>query len=115
MTKKQRRMQVKFGELAQEISIIHGVEQATVELVLNAYSAAVRRLVKEGLIVEIARDLRIQQEDYFDPRNNKAAKRIIVNTEYARLRRRRGATTTEIEQEHERTSDTCDDLRDGGC
>lgn len=112
--KKTRRMQVKFGELTQEISIVHGVEQATVEIVLNAYSAAVRRLVTEGLIVEIARDLRIQQEDYFDPRNNKPAKRITVNAEYDRLRRKRGATTPEIEQEHERTSEAIDNLRDGG-
>jgi len=108
-----KRMQVKFGELSQEIAIIHGISEATVELILNAYSAAVRRLVTEGLIVEIARDLRIQEEDYFDPRNNKPGKRVVVNHERSRLRRRKGATTQEIEKEHERTAERIENLNRG--
>lgn len=111
---KRRRLQVKFGELAQEISIVHGISQDVVELVLNAYSAAVRRLLAEGLIVEIARGVRLEQQDYFDPRNAKPAKRIVVNAEYSRLRRSAGKTTEEIEKEHERTTEAVAKLSDGG-
>lgn len=98
------RMQVRFGELAQEIAIVHGVPQDTVDLVLSAYSAAVRRLLAEDIIVEIAEGLRLQRETYHDNRNSKDAERIVVNPEYSRLRRKSRAGSEETQKENERTA-----------
>lgn len=41
--------------------------QNVVELLLNAYSAAVRRPLSEDLIVEIAHDVRLERQSYFAP------------------------------------------------
>lgn len=108
------RMQIKFGELAQDIAIMHGVAQETVSLVLDAYSAAVKRALAEGFIVECVRDVRLQVEDYFDPRNARAAKRIQVNDELNRLRRSPSHPQTEIEEEDERATRKLTELLGGG-
>lgn len=109
-----RRMGIKFGEIAQEIAIVHELPQNTVELVLNAYSGAVRRGIKEGMIVEVVRDLRLQEEDVFNAARGIPIKRVVVNDE--RHRRRRaptGATTSEIEKEHDRTAQALHKLVSG--
>jgi len=106
------RMQVKYSELAQDIAITHGIDQATVSLVLDAYSAAVKRALSEDMIVEVLRDVRLQLADYFDPRNNKKAKRIEVNNELRRLRRTPTRKLTEIEEEDERATERLAGLLD---
>jgi hypothetical protein len=100
-----KRMQVKFGELAQEIAIAHGLDQEAVDLVLDAYSAAVKRALAENLIVEVLREVRLQVEPYFDPRNSKAAKRLAVNDELRRLRRPADRAPTPAEKEDERATE----------
>lgn len=99
-----KRMQIRFGELAQEIAIAHGVDQGTVELVLDAYSAAVKSALAENLIIEVLRDVRLQTEPYFDPRNNKQRRRIAVNDELSRLRRP-DAKLTKQQEEDERATE----------
>lgn len=107
-----KRMQIKFGELSQEIAIAHGIDEATVELVLDAYSAAVKSALAENMIVETLRDVRLQVEPYFDPRNNRQARRIAVNDELRRLRRSPDPARTRIQEEDERATEKLTGLLD---
>lgn len=99
-----KRMQVKFLELSQDISITHGIDQAVVDTVLEAYSAAVKRALAEDMIVEALRDVRLQLEEYYDQRNSRKAVRIVVNDELDRIRSSRHPRN-EIEEEDERATE----------
>ncbi len=96
-------MRVKFGEISEELAITHGIPLEEVTRILQAYSAAVRRLIAEDFIVEIAEGVRLQKEAYLDPRHNREAERIVVNPDYY-VKRSTPCAATEIEEENERTS-----------
>ena len=109
-TEPAKRMQIKVSEVSQESAIAHALNQATVELVLEAYSAACKRALSENMIVEVLRDVRLQLEPYFDARNNKSRKRLAVNSERSRLNRSKPSTP--IEQEDERATERLTELLD---
>lgn len=77
-------MQIRFGELAQEVALVSGHKERVVLEVLSEYSRAAKAALAENLIVEIIEDVRVQWEDYFDIRNSSPASRLIVNAEHSR-------------------------------
>lgn len=90
-----KRMQIKFKEIAQDLAITHGLREETVSTILEAYSASVRRALAEDMIVEVIRGVRLEQEEYFDPRNSRKAIRLRINPGYA-LGRKVAPKLTEI-------------------
>jgi hypothetical protein len=106
-------MQVRFGELTEEIAIAHGLPLSEVETVLHAYSAAIRRLLAEEFIVEIADGLRVQVETYLDRHNNTVKKRVVVNSGNRLSQRKATSADLEIEEENERTAEKLRTYGDG--
>lgn len=101
----ERKARVPIKEIAQQISITHEIPLDVVTKVLNSYSAYATRMLAEGFLVQVLQDVRLEVQEYLQPRFNRISKRIVVNSERERPKARVAAALSIKEKEHERSSE----------